>query len=449
MEFTPLRKKKSNNKNKFKLKVKNKKNLKQKKYKTKTIFKFIIIFTFIISDISFFPFEIINSWLFNETKAFQEILSFEKNINITDDTFYEFFEINNQNKLIEENIKFEKVKNPIISVVMTVYNQAYCLHRCLRSIQNQSLKNIEIIIVDDCSLDNSVELIKEYQKEDPRIILIEHDANRGTIKTRTDGVKKAKGKYIASIDGDDALLHKDILKNSLYIAEKGNLDIVEFLKYINRMGRFSEKFYNYPNIKLDYIIHQPELRNKFIPNNRFNYSIYYLKNRNIIGKLIKRKLYKKAIKYVGKEYTEDYIVQQEDTIFAITFFHLAKSYYLMKQIGYLYFVYKKFKYLPNEKSKVCKAIDQLKDFDWFKYTKFLVENTGNNFKEQMVAYKRLMSLDFLDQIDNKKLDDRHYKIMLKILDKSLTFEFLSEDKKDYIIEIKNEVLKRKKSHKID
>ena len=113
MEFTPLRKKKSNNKNKFKLKVKNKKNLKQKKYKPKTISKFIIIFTFIISDISFFPFEIINSWLFNETKAFQEILSFEKNINITDDTFYEFFEINNQNKLIEENIKFEKVKNPI------------------------------------------------------------------------------------------------------------------------------------------------------------------------------------------------------------------------------------------------------------------------------------------------------------------------------------------------
>ena len=122
---------------------------------------------------------------------------------------------------------------------------------------------------------------------------------------------------------------------------------------------FSEKFYNYPNIKLDYIIYQPELRNKFIPNNRFNYSIYYLKNRNIIGKLIKRKLYKKAIKYVGKEYTEDYIVQQEDTIFAITFFHLAKSYYLMKQIGYLYFVYNKFEYLPNEKSKVCKANEQL------------------------------------------------------------------------------------------
>ena len=155
----------------------------------------------------------------DENKAFQEILSFEKNINLSEDIFYEFLEINEQNKLIEENIKFEKVKNPIISIVMMVYNQAHCLHRCLRSIQNQSLKNIEIIIVDDCSLDNSVELIKEYQKEDPRIILIEHDANEGMIKTRTDGVRIAKGKYITSIDGDDTFIHKDILK-IVYILQK-------------------------------------------------------------------------------------------------------------------------------------------------------------------------------------------------------------------------------------
>ena len=169
---------------------------------------------------------------------------------------------------------------------MLVYNQAHCLHRCLRSIQNQSLKNIEIIIVDDCSLDNSVELIKEYQKDDPRIILIEHDANRGMIKTRTDGVRKAKGKYITSIDGDDAFIHKDILKNSLYIAQKGNLDIVEFQKYIFRERGFTEKFCEFIDINLDYIIHQPELRHKFISMNKKFY--FYLTNRQIIGKLIKK-----------------------------------------------------------------------------------------------------------------------------------------------------------------
>ena len=58
-----------------------------------------------------------------------------------------------------------------------MYNQAHCIYKGLRSVQNQSLKNIEIIIIDDCSEDNSTDVIKEYQKEDPRIILIIHDAN--------------------------------------------------------------------------------------------------------------------------------------------------------------------------------------------------------------------------------------------------------------------------------
>ena len=138
---------------------------------------------------------------------------------------------------------------------MLIYNQAHCLHRCLRSIQNQSLKNIEIIIVDDCSLDNSVELIKEYQKEDPRIILIEHDANRGMIKTRTDGVRKAKGKYITPIDSDDAFIHKDILKNSLYIAEKGNIDVIEFNHAMYNDGRFEQVAKVYYKLNLTNIIY--------------------------------------------------------------------------------------------------------------------------------------------------------------------------------------------------
>ena len=332
---------------------------------------------------------------------------------------------------------------------MMVYNQAHCLHRCLRSIQNQSLKNIEIIIVDDCSLDNSVELIKEYQKEDSRIILIEHDANRGMIKTRTDGVRKAKGKYIASIDSDDAFSHKDILKNSLYIAEKGNLDIVEFPKQIVRGGIFLERAYDFPDLDLNYIVHQPELKTKFVPINKTFNSNFYLTNRQIIGKLIKNNLYKKAINYIGKEYTEDYINFGEDTIFVISFFNLANSYYLMKELGYLYYKGENIKYIPKEGNKVCKVVDKIKNFDQFKYTKFLVEKTGHNLNEQMIAYKQLILVNVLYHIYNLKLDSRHYKIMLKVLDKCLTFEFLSKRKKDFIIELKNKVLKKKKRDNID
>ena len=237
-----------------------------------------------------------------------------------------------QNKLIDENIKFEKQINPIISVIMTIYNQAHLISACLRSIQNQSFKKIEIIIVDDCSLDNSTEIVKEFQKEDPRIIFIQHDSNEGTIKTRTDGIRKAKGKYITIIDGDDAFIHEDVLKNCLYIAEKANLDLVEF-----QMGVFKDEklvyiVRIYPQLNLSYIINQPELKTKFIYDNK-NFPKDF-PNRSICGKLISKELFNKMLEDIGSEYTDDYINYAEDTIMVVSLLHLANSYYFMKELGY-------------------------------------------------------------------------------------------------------------------
>ena len=269
------------------------------------------------------------------------------------------------------------------------------------------------------------------------------------IKTRTDGVRKAKGKYITSIDGDDTFIHKDILKNSLYIAKKANLDIVEFSKYTYKKGKFIEKYYfDFPGIDLNYIVYQPELKTKFISstnkNNRFN-----LENKQIIGKFIKNNLYKKAMRYVGKKYTEYYINFAEDTIFSISLFHFANSYYLMKEIGYLYDREEKVKFIPKEENKVCKVVDKIKNFDMIIYIKFLVEKTGNNLKEQLMAYKEFLSINFLSRLYNNKLDGKHYKIMIYILDKFLTFEFLNQEKKNYLNELKNRVIKKKKRDDID
>jgi glycosyltransferase involved in cell wall biosynthesis len=83
-------------------------------------------------------------------------------------------------------------------------------------------------LIDDCSTNNSINVIEEYQKYDERIILVKHDTNEGKIKSRTDGIRLAKGTFIKIIDSDDALIHKDILYISLYIAKLGNLDVIEF-----------------------------------------------------------------------------------------------------------------------------------------------------------------------------------------------------------------------------
>ena len=298
--------------------------------------------------ILFFSYLFIDTFINNESQVqegrveksiFKEILSFENHLNLSQQIFQEFRKINCDNKLIDRNQKFNKSINPDVSVIITIHNQANDIHKVLRSVQNQSIKNIEIIIIDDCSLDNSFEIIKEYQKMDERILLITHKDNEGTMKSRTDGIRNATGKYITIIDGDDALLHKDILNNCLYIAQKANLDVVEFRggEYKNEI--FKGMVYDYNPINVKKIIYQPELRVKFF----FKKGKYKntLLSRVIWGKFIKKNLFKELLNYIGSEYVDDYINYAEDCIMALSIFHNAKSYYVMKEMGYYYAVGKK------------------------------------------------------------------------------------------------------------
>ena len=175
--------------------------------------KFKII-NFIIILIFNFTFYLSNSI----TKEYRrnlllKIKQYQENITITEKTIKEFHNINSNNLLLNKNY-LKKNTFPDITVILIIFNQSHCLHKALRSIQNQSIKNLEIIIIDDCSIDNSIELIKNYQKQDNRIILIKHEINLGKIKSRTDGIKIATGKYITFLDGDDAFIHKDILFTS-------------------------------------------------------------------------------------------------------------------------------------------------------------------------------------------------------------------------------------------
>ena len=180
----------------------------------------------------------------------------------------QFRNYNSNDVLIKKDIfkHLNKNKIPEVSVIITVYNQEDCFYKGLRSVQNQSLKNIEIIMVDDHSLDNSVEKIEKYQKDDNRIILLKHTSNYGKIKSRSDAIKLARGQYITIIDGDDALAKPNILFNSLTIAKIGNLDIVEFKAIFFKKKHIIREKNNVDKVKNIYnrIIYQPELKHKFI-----------------------------------------------------------------------------------------------------------------------------------------------------------------------------------------
>lgn len=110
-----------------------------------------------------------------------------------------------------------------ISVVVPVYNIAPYLERCVDSISAQNHKNLEIILVDDGSSDNSFEVIKCLASKDSRIIPI-HKENGGVTSARFVGVEHATGDWISFIDGDD-FIEKDMYERLLENARKYNADI--------------------------------------------------------------------------------------------------------------------------------------------------------------------------------------------------------------------------------
>lgn len=116
------------------------------------------------------------------------------------------------------------MNRPDVSIIIPIYNVEKYLNRCIISIQNQTLKNIEIILVDDGSLDNCPQLCDEYAQRDSRIKVI-HKKNGGLGLARNSGLEIATGKYIAFIDSDD-FIELNMFETLFDKASKENLDTV-------------------------------------------------------------------------------------------------------------------------------------------------------------------------------------------------------------------------------
>lgn len=112
-----------------------------------------------------------------------------------------------------------------VSIILPVYNTKDYLEKCLESIINQTLREIEVIVVNDGSLDDSQLVIDEFVKKDNRIKAFVKE-NTGLSDTRNFGMKKAKGKYIWFIDSDDYLINEEACEKFYNLAEENNLDIV-------------------------------------------------------------------------------------------------------------------------------------------------------------------------------------------------------------------------------
>lgn len=131
---------------------------------------------------------------------------------------------------------------PLVSVVIPAFNDSEYIDRALRTATSQSLKNIEIICVDDSSTDNTVAVIETYTKMDPRVKLVRHKENASAFQARLTGILAAQSDYILFLDGDDEL-HKDAAKLSYTQALGSKSDIVGFgSKIVRKDGSSPREF---------------------------------------------------------------------------------------------------------------------------------------------------------------------------------------------------------------
>lgn len=120
---------------------------------------------------------------------------------------------------------------PLLTIAVAVYNTAKYLRECMDSVVNQTYPNLEIICVNDCSTDNSLEILEEYAANDKRIKIITNEKNLGLGVVRNIGMDAAHGEYILFIDSDD-WLNLTACEKLISKAKENDSDVVFYFAYV-------------------------------------------------------------------------------------------------------------------------------------------------------------------------------------------------------------------------
>ena len=205
--------------------------------------------------------------------------------------------------------------NPILSVVVPIYNGEQKLDRCIQSILNQTYDNFELILIDDGSIDKTAAICDEYALKDKRIV-VKHIHNSGVSSARNLGIDLSRGKYLMFIDSDD-YLEKEMFRIYIQEIEKAHLDVViGQLTVIDQEIKYINKFKRYGLIEND-IWHDICLDSK-----PFGY---------VAGKLYSMKIIKmNNIRFNIK------MKSQEDLDFALSVFKLCSIFNIIQYSGYYY-----------------------------------------------------------------------------------------------------------------
>lgn len=134
-----------------------------------------------------------------------------------------------------------------VSIIIPVYNVSKYIERCIKSVTNQTYTNIECILVDDCSTDNSYTISQDFindYKGDIAFTLLHHDKNKGQAAARNTGLREAKGEYVFFLDSDDAITPECIEEQMKVLKKYKDADFVQ-ANFLDGEGNISQYGWNY------------------------------------------------------------------------------------------------------------------------------------------------------------------------------------------------------------
>ena len=217
-----------------------------------------------------------------------------------------------------------KCKVPYISIFIPIYNKEQYLKRSIGSIQSQTLKNIEIIAINDCSTDNSLNVLKKLSKADKRIKIINNDRNHGLLYSRGMGILNSSGEYLMNLDPDDKISDFKNLELLFNEAKKNNSDLIIF-----RLKKIYQKKLNftlYNNIKI-------HLLSSYGNNEVQKWKVHNL----VTNKFVKRNIFLKAYEFFKSRILTKRWNYGEDNIWSRLIHKYSNSKIYINKYIYIYF----------------------------------------------------------------------------------------------------------------
>ena len=285
-------------------------------------------------------------------------------------------------------------KNTIkISVFLPIYNKENYLAKVIENLQNQTLKDIEIVALNDCSNDSSLEILNNLSKKDQRIKIINNDKNHGLLYSRAMGILNCSGEYLMNLDPDDEIKGEDSLEYLYKQSKYLDLDIISF----NALDKKSNSIIKCIGKNIMY--KQPDL-------------FYSLFNRNnvireyaIWNKLIKKEIYLSAYEDFKDEIYNGKWNYFEDDIWNILVNRHAKSRLCINKVIYIYNYNKDS--LMNQKSRTIEFKNLIYRHEMYEKLFSLKKDEKYLLAEYYFLIKRFISLQrYLLLLNNKDINNQ-------------------------------------------